>query len=144
MVVNDERQTRQRGAYTWRCELEDPGVQARDEATREAEEEKKRLHDEFSVQTEELQILQRQMMETREAPAARLAQLTSLLSAERTHRLAGVSSTPLTTPHSLVNHPILHALVWSSVHFFTHQILYKSPLSLDTVSSLSHNRCLTA
>ena len=109
MVVNDERQTRQRGAYTWRCELEGPGVQARDEATREAEEEKKRLHDEFSVQTEELQILQRQMMETREAPAARLAQLTSLLSAERTHRLAGVlvHSPQSPPPFRLVSPPVL-------------------------------------
>ena len=44
--------------------------------------------DGFKAQAEELQILQQQMVETREAPAARLAQLASLLSAERTHRLA--------------------------------------------------------
>ena len=104
-------------AYMWRCERRHgPWVQARDEVTREAEEDKKRLHDEFNVQTEELQILQRQMMETREAPAARLAQLTSLLSAERTHRLAGVSSTPFIHPPT----------VWSSVHFFTHSFSHPS------------------
>lgn len=79
---------RQGLGFRERQRMRDAVVQARDEALREAEEDKARLIERFEVQADELAILQRQMTETREAPEQRVAQLTSLLAAERTRRLA--------------------------------------------------------
>jgi len=79
---------RQGLGFRERQRLRDAVVTARDAALREAEEDKARLLQQHTVHLEEFQILNQQMLETREAPAARVAQLTSLLGNERTQRLS--------------------------------------------------------
>ena len=78
LAVGRERQGLGRSQ---RQRTRDAVVAARDEAMRESEEDKARLVVDLKAAQEELELVQRQMAETRSAPAARVAQLASLLSA---------------------------------------------------------------
>lgn len=70
----------------------DAVVAARDQAARAAEEDKARLMDQFRAQTEELELLHRQVTAAREAPASRVARLEADLAAERRRRGADAAS----------------------------------------------------
>lgn len=85
LVLAQSRERRGLG-FAERQRMRDLVTRARDEARREAEEDKARLMDQFNAQTEELELLHKQVVDAREGPALRLEQVTSQLDAERANR----------------------------------------------------------
>ena len=79
LVLAQSRERRGLG-FAERQRMRDLVTRARDEARREAEEDKARLMDQFNAQTEELELLHKQVVDAREGPALRLEQVTSQLS----------------------------------------------------------------
>lgn len=75
-----------------RQRMRDAVVAARDQAARAAEEDKARLMDQFRAQSEELELLHRQVMTAREAPASRVARLEADLASERRRRSADAAA----------------------------------------------------